>query len=116
MPGRHFRVKADSNVTSSKFAELLRGWSYPINMDKYMKGAAKRLTFSLIITSTLGGCAVYGPAYPPYGYNDSDPYYAQPAYAAPVYIGPPLFLNFGLQYRSGGGGHGGRGFRGGGRR
>ena len=90
-----------------------------------MKGAAKRLTFSLIVVSTLGGCAVYGPAYPPYAY-DADPYgqpvySAPPAYAAPVYVGPPLFLNFGFQYRSGGGRfHGGdrgfRGFRGGGHR
>lgn len=75
-----------------------------MNMDKYMKGAAKRLTFSLIIASTLGGCAVYAP---PYGYYDADPYYyGQPVYSAPAYpayIGPPVFLNFGLQYRSGGG-------------
>ena len=82
-----------------------------------MRGAAKRLTFSLILASTLGGCAVYGPPYPPYGY-DADPYgqpgyYSAPAYAAPVYVGPPLFLNFGLQYRSGGGRGGDRGFRGG---
>lgn len=86
-----------------------------MDMDKYMKGAAKRLTFSLIVASTLGGCAVYAP---PYGYYDNDPYYGQPVYSAPVYIGPPVFLNFGFQYRSGGGRFhgGGRGFRGGGHR
>jgi hypothetical protein len=89
-----------------------------MNMNKYMKGAAKRLTFSLIIVSTLGGCAVYGPGYPPYASYDANPYYAQPAYSAPAYIGPPVFLNFGFQHRSGGGGFhsGDRGFRGGGRR
>ena len=80
-----------------------------------MKGAAKRLTFSLIIASTLGGCAVYAP---PYGYYDNAPYYGQPVYSGPAYVGPPVFLNFGLQYRSGGGrSHGGdRRFRGGGHR
>lgn len=65
-----------------------------------MKGAAKRLTLSLIVVSALGGCAVYAP---PYGYYDNGPYYyGQPVYAAPAYVGPPVFLNFGLQYRSGG--------------
>lgn len=78
---------------------------------------ATRLSLSLILLSTLGGCAVYGPGYyPAGGYYANDPYYTQPAYAAPLYVGPPLFFSFG--YRSGGdrGFRGeGHGFRGGGR-
>ena len=101
-------------------------------MTQTMKGAAKRLTFSLLALSALGGCAVYGPANPgPYVYGTDASgqavyaappgYAAPPVYAAPyyypqyydpVYVGPPVFFNFG--FSSWGGHHGGgRGFGGG---
>jgi hypothetical protein len=103
-------------------------------MEWLVNGAAKRLTFSLLIASTLGGCAVYEPAYPAYSsypapaanyydpYLDSSRAYAAPpaAYTAPpVYVQPPLFFNFGFWGRHGGhhfGGHHGEhhGFHGGG--
>ena len=104
-------------------------------MDNSVKGAAKRLLFSLSIVASLGGCAVYdagyggyggygtygtygavsgydyygGPAYPlapVYGYGPG-PYYAGPAYV------PAPVLQF--NYRSGGGyrRHDGYGWRGG---
>lgn len=107
-------------------------------MEKVTKGVAKRLIFSLLALSALGGCAVYGPP-GPYVYgtdtNGQPLYEAAPVYAAPsyyypypypyyspynydpVYLGPPVFFNFGISSRSGGGFHGGgRGFRGGGAR
>ncbi|WP_244618335.1 hypothetical protein [Rhodoferax sediminis] len=96
-------------------------------MNSILKGAAKRLTFSLILVSALGGCAVYGPPPGPYTYGtDANgqpvytvPYYYpysyptySPYYYDPFYIGPPAFFNFGF-----GGGHRDhdhdRGFRGG---
>jgi|LNAP01.1.fsa_nt_gb hypothetical protein len=95
-------------------------------MTKSLKGGAKRLAFSLLALSALGGCAVYGPAPGPYGYYGADPYgqavYAAPPvyatpYYGPAYIGPPVSLNFGFGYWGGGGRSGGRGgFRGGGGR
>lgn len=95
-------------------------------MTQTLKGAAKRLTFSLLALSALGGCAVY-PANPgPYAYGTANgqavytappvyatpPVYAAPYYYDPVYVGPPVFFNFGF---SSWGGHrgGGRGFGGG---
>ncbi|TAM48624.1 MAG: hypothetical protein EPN61_03330 [Burkholderiaceae bacterium] len=86
------------------------------------KGAAKRLTFSLVLLSVLGGCAVYGPAPGPYAYGTdaygqpiySAPYYPyyNPYYYDPLYLGPPLFFGFGYHYWGGRGGfrggHGGR--------
>ncbi len=84
------------------------------------KGAAKRLTFSLVLLSVLGGCAVYGPAPGPYAYGTdaygqpiySAPYYPyyNPYYYNPLYLGgPPVFFNFG--FRGGRRDHD-RGFRG----
>lgn len=103
-------------------------------MNTSITGAAKRLTFSLIAASslvTLGGCAVYGPAYvPAYGpatttYTDADgkvvtttvqtvtptvvstpyvypnPYPYYPYAYDPWFVGPPLYFNFGI--RGGGG-------------
>lgn len=90
-----------------------------------MKGVAKRLTFSLLVVSALGGCAVYGLANPgPYAYGTdangqtvyvappvyADPYY--PYYYDPLYLGPPVFFNFGF-HSSGGHRFHDRGFRGG---
>lgn len=105
-------------------------------MTTSFKSAAKRLTFSLMALSALGGCAVYGPAPvgPYYGTNAygqatyaAPPVYAAPYYSpyytpqyapyyGPTYIGPPLSLNFGFGLRGGGHrgsyrGHGG--YRGG---
>ena len=79
-------------------------------MKPILKGAAKRLTFSLILATTLGGCAVYQPAYP--GYSTYDPYaYSAPVYyGAPYYVGPPISLD--LWWVGGGGGYG-RGHHGG---
>ncbi len=102
-------------------------------MKKLPKGVAKRLIFSLVALSAVGGCAVYAPPYPgPYAYGtdangqpvyaaapvNAVPYYYpyySPYYYDPVYLGPPVFFNFG--FHSGDGFHGGgRGFRGGGHR
>lgn len=82
-------------------------------MNQYLLGAAKRLTFSLLLASTLGGCAVYDTGYAGgYGY-DGYPY-AAPAYSGmPYYVGPPVSLGLWFDGRSGG--HGGyHGHRGGG--
>lgn len=90
-------------------------------MKTFIKGAAKRLIFSLGALSALGGCAVY-PANPgPYAYGTDaygqtvyaapPPVYAAPYYN-PVYVGPPVSLNFG--FWGGGRGHGGGGRGGGG--
>jgi hypothetical protein len=81
-------------------------------MKQLFKGAAKRLTFSLLLASALGGCAIYEPGYPGYAYA---PYpYAQPAYSGvPYYVGPPVSLGVWFESRGGGGhrghygGHGG---------
>ena len=98
-------------------------------MKQFIKGAAKRLTFSLLVVSALGGCAVYGPAGPPpyayttdaYGqpvtvapsvYAAPYPYYPySPYYYDPFYLAPPVFFNFSL--RSFGGHRHHRGFWGG---
>ncbi|ABD68056.1 conserved hypothetical protein [Rhodoferax ferrireducens T118] len=96
-------------------------------MKPSIKGAAKRLTFSLFVVSALGGCAVYGPVAPgPYTYTtdaygqpvyatppvSAYPYYS-PYYYDPVYIAPPVSLNFGFGFPLWGGHHsfdrGGRG-------
>ena len=90
-------------------------------MTTFLKGAAKRLTLSLIALSALGGCAVYGPP-GPYAYYGADAY-GQPIYAAPpvytapyygpAYVGPPVSLQFGFGYWGGRGGRGGYGGHGG---
>ncbi|MDB5951095.1 MAG: hypothetical protein JWR65_2950 [Massilia sp.] len=75
-------------------------------MNTQSKGGAKRLVFSLVVASALGGCAVYEPGYPGYA---ADPYaYGAPVYSGvPYYVGPPVSL--GLWYGSRGGGYRGRG-------
>ena len=101
-------------------------------MTSYIKGTAKRLTFSLLALSALGGCAVYAPPGPYAYYGDgangqaiyaapyaTAPGYTAPYYYGPAYIGPPVSLNFGFGYWGGGGGRGrgwggGRGGHGGG--
>ena len=91
----------------------------------HLKGVAKRLTFSLVLLSALGGCAVYGPPPGPYAYGTdangqpiyTSPYYPSynPYYYDPLYLGPPLFFGFGYNYWGGRSGfRGGRGGRGGG--
>jgi hypothetical protein len=101
-----------------------------------LKGSVKRLALSLVALSALGGCAVYAPPGPyPYTgtvtsastlYMDaatptpvysapiySTPYYYSPYYyGPPAYVGPPISLNLGLGYWSGGGRGGYRGGRG----
>ena len=96
-----------------------------MTMNSTLKGAAKRLTFSLILLSALGGCAVYGPPPGPYAYgtdaNGQPLYTTPPVYPAPyypyyydpLYLGAPLFFGFGANYWGGRGGY--RGGRGGGR-
>ena len=91
-------------------------------MNPTLKGAAKRLTFSLTLVSALGGCAVYGPPAGPYAYGTdangqpvyTAPYYYPysypsyyPYYYDPLYIGGGPFFGFG--YYGGGGFRGGRG-------
>lgn len=97
-----------------------------MTMNSTLKGVAKRLTFSLILLSALGGCAVYGPpsavAYGTDAYGQpiyATPYYYpyDPYYYDPFYIGGPVFFDFGFRGhhdhdRDFRGGHGG-GFRGG---
>ncbi|WP_075111689.1 hypothetical protein [Noviherbaspirillum massiliense] len=81
-----------------------------------MKFAVKPLAVSLLVSSFLGGCAVYGPppAYSQGPYYQAAPVYAQPApvyvQPAPVYVEPPISfgLNFGFW---GGGRHGWGGHR-----
>lgn len=70
-----------------------------IVMKNVIKGAAKRLAFSLLAMFVLGGCAVYGPGYDgPYADRYGEPYYVRPGYAPyPAYFGPPVYLNF--EYR-----------------
>ncbi|MEO6293614.1 MAG: hypothetical protein ABIO88_13445 [Burkholderiaceae bacterium] len=102
-------------------------------MNTSIKGAAKRLTLSLIAASallTLGGCAVYGPTMTtytdadgkvvtttvqpvaprvvttPYVYPYSYPYY--PYAYDPWFVGPSLYFNFGIR-SYGGHRYGGRG-------
>ena len=71
-------------------------------MNTHMKGGAKRLVYSLVVASALGGCAVYEPGYPGYA-NDSYAYGAPVVSGVPYYVGPPVSL--GLWYGSGGGGY-----------
>jgi hypothetical protein len=96
-------------------------------MNRSVKGAAKRLLFSLSVLASLGGCAVYDTGYggygtyagasgysyynapvypvaPVYGYG----YGSGPFYSGPAYVPAPV-LQF--NYRSGGGyrHHDGRG-------
>lgn len=81
-------------------------------MDKQLKGAAKRLIFSLLVATMLSGCAIYEPAYPGYAPYQPYPYgsYAYPG--GPYYVGPPVSLD--LWFGSVSGGH--RGGWGGGHR
>ena len=85
-------------------------------MDNSVKGAAKRLLFSLTVLASLGGCAVYDAGYGGYGTYSGYDYYGGPAYpvapaygygpapypyySAPTYVPAPV-LQF--NYRSGGG-------------
>jgi len=98
------------------------------NMKNLVKGAAKRLLFSLAVVTTLGGCAVYDAGYG-YPYYDDSVYSAAPVYGygpysygpAPLYTAPPLYVPppvLQFNYRSWGGHHwhdGGRHSQGGGR-
>jgi len=61
-------------------------------MHTHVQGAAKRLLISLLLACGLGGCAVYGPPYGPYG--SSSPY----VYDTPAYAYPPVTLDLGFSY------------------
>lgn len=78
-----------------------------INMDTATKGAAKRLTISLLSITLLAGCAIvpYDPGYPAYSPYSSYPY---GSYVTPGYVGPPIYTGPTVEF--------GFGFRGDGRR
>lgn len=57
-----------------------------------MKTIFKAITAALLLSTLLGGCAVYGP--PPY------------AQSGPVYMQPPVSFGFNFGYWGGGGGRG----------
>lgn len=93
-------------------------------MENSVKGAAKRLLFSLAVVASLGGCAVYDAGYGGYGAANGYDYYGSPAYPVapvygygpgPIYSGPAYVPAPVLQfnYRSGGGyrRHDGHGWR-----
>lgn len=74
-------------------------------MTLHLKGAAKRLIFSLAAT-TLTGCALYEPYASSYGAYDPYPY-GQPVYSGvPYYVGPPISLGLWFDGRGEGGHHG----------
>ena len=73
-------------------------------MNILLKGAAKRLIFSLLLAGSLGGCAYHGPA--PSGY-DAYPY----SYAYPSYVGPPVNIDLGFGFHDYGRAHHFRGHR-----
>ena len=84
-----------------------------------LTGAAKRLTFSLLLAALLGGCAVYEPAaYDPYSHGPAaysgTPYSYGPAAfpRTPYYVEPPVLLNFGFGFESSGRHHRDHGWRG----
>ncbi|MEC5217991.1 hypothetical protein RCH09_002957 [Actimicrobium sp. GrIS 1.19] len=60
-----------------------------------------------VAATLLGGCAVYGPPPPAYGYGGGGYYGPHPVYVqpAPVYIEPPVTIGFGFWGRRGWGGH-----------
>ena len=88
-------------------------------MNLQIKGAAKRLTFSLLLACGLGGCVAYGPPYatydgayvPAYGYSSysSYPYYGAYPYSSPAYAYPPVTLGLGFSYYDRGPRHYGHG-------
>ena len=69
-----------------------------------MKIIFKTVTVAVVLSTLLGGCAVYGPppAYSQGPYAQPGPVYAQPA---PVYIAPPVSFGFNFGYWGGGGHH-----------
>ncbi|MGF6274895.1 hypothetical protein ABIB38_003287 [Massilia sp. UYP11] len=90
-------------------------------MNLQIKGAAKRLTFSLLLACGLGGC-VYAPPYAGYdtayapaaGYSSypaypSSSYYGAYPYGRPAYVYPPVTLGLGFSYYDRGPRHHGHG-------
>jgi hypothetical protein len=81
--------------------------------DRIMKRLLKLSAFSVVVSSLLGGCAVYGPppAYAQGGYYESAPgYVVQPAPVyGPAYVAPaPVYappVSFGLNFGYWGGGY-----------
>jgi hypothetical protein len=87
----------------------------------------KRLFALFFLATAFSGCVVVSPYDQAYTTYYPAPYYSQPyalppgyvmpapVYDAPVYVDPPVQFSFGLNYRSGGGGHrhgfDGHGFR-----
>lgn len=88
-------------------------------MNWSIRSAAKRLTYSLLVASAVGGCAVYEPYNPNGGtFADAYPYYpyAQPVYQsapyyAPYYVTPPASIHFGYESDRHRGSRGDRGDR-----
>ena len=82
-------IKRQKNVSKRKPVTLLQDVPALRDMEHSVKGAAKRLLFSLTVLASLGGCAVYDAGYGGYGaYGgvSSYDYYGGPAYpVAPVY-------------------------------
>ena len=76
-------------------------------MDTVTKGAAKRLTISLLYITLLAGCAIvpYDAGYPGYPPYSSYPYGAG-TYVTPGYVGPPIYtgptVEFGFGFRGAG--------------
>jgi hypothetical protein len=81
-----------------------------------MKTLLKALTVALVLSSSLAGCAVYGPppTYSEVRYYEAAPVHVEPApvyvYPAPVmvqpapaYVVPPMWFGLNFHYR---GGHG----------
>lgn len=76
-------------------------------MNLQIKGAAKRLTFSLLLASSLAGCVAYAPPYaaydttyaPAYGYSAYPAYsYGGYSHGYPAYVYPPVTLGLGFSY------------------
>lgn len=74
-------------------------------MNWSIRSAVKRLTYSLLVASAVGGCAVYEPYNPNGGtFADAYPYYPYPQpvysgapYYAPYYVTPPASIHFGYE-------------------
>ncbi len=65
-----------------------------------MKRKLAAIAASGLVSTLLGGCAVYGP--PPAYYGQGGYYPSQPVYApAPVYVAPPVSIGLGFGFWGG---------------